>query len=141
MLEQHLNSPVLHYENEFIRIRTVNDILECNYKPNIVVDKSVSSLMIKKRIEFSNHMDRYLLSDCSGVKYWTMSSRNNDMKDEAYKYIKKCALIVDSTMLQTLWKFTTKIFPSPVEIKVFRTAKEGEKWLIKEMGQEINFTK
>ena len=118
-----------HYEDKDIHIYEEDDIMICNFKQGVVVNQELSSRMIKKRISASGNRDRKMISDCRGVKYWTMSSRNNDMKKDAFKYISVSALVIKNPILGKIWQFTVSLFPTPIEVKVFYNFDEAWNWI------------
>lgn len=124
---------MIGYEDVDIKLEIKNGIMWGTYKDGVVINKDVSSKMIKERIKFSKGKSYPLLGDSLGVKYWTMSSRNNDMKEEAYNLMSHLALVLPSRITSTIWNFTIRLFPPPIPTKVFYDLEDAEVWLREKM--------
>lgn len=124
------------FEDDSIFIRKEDGIFVCGFKEDVIVDRTISSRLIKKRIELSKGKNQSVLGDFRGVKYWTMSSRNNDMKEKGYEYIKRTAVVMPNPSIKIIWAFVSKIFPPPVPLKSFTNYETAKKWLLNEREKD-----
>ena len=130
---------MLHYEDNDIKIEEKDDILICTFQKDVIVSKAVSSKMISKRIEYSKGKDRHVISDARKIRYWTFSSRNNDMKEHGFKLISKAAIIVKKGVSGTLYEFAIKLFPPPVTLRPFYNFEDAFNWLKSEINKDAIF--
>lgn len=118
------------YEDHEIKLEIIDGIMWGTFKDGVIITKEMSSKIIRERIKFSNGKSYPVMADCTGVKYWTMSSRNHDMKKQAYDLIDFTAVLVSSVIVPILWKYTSLLFPPPVPCKVFSSKEEALKWMM-----------
>lgn len=111
------------------------EILLHRYKKDVVIDAEVSSSAIKKRLELSPK-EMYLICDAYEVKYWTMSSRNNDMQARAFDKIIKAAVVLPKSSISILWSLAIIISPPPIPVKVFKKHKDAKTWLLNEIKKD-----
>ena len=125
------------FEDNDIRVEIKDGIMYNLYKNGVIIDKEVTSKMISERMKLSNGQSYPLISNASEAKYWTLSSRNNDMKAHAFELIDYAALVVPTSIGSSLWNFTIKLFPPPILIKVFYDVKQAEEWIISKRNKTL----
>ena len=120
----------MRYEDQNVLLYIEDEILVAKYKSNCIVTKEVSETAISERIKLSNHKSYKVLGDFRFVKYWTMDSRNNSMKERAYDLVSCAAIVVNSKIIRIIWGFTVRLFPMPVPNKIFKDIESAKAWLI-----------
>lgn len=118
------------YEDQNVILYIENGILYSIYKEGCIVTKEVSNRVISERIRLSKGVSYPVIADIQGVKYWTMGSRNSDMKEDAYKLISCAAIVIKSKLIRITWDFTVRLFPMPVPNKIFNEIEEARKWIV-----------
>lgn len=129
------SKPVILFENDHYTFIMDGEILWHRYKKDVIIDASVSSSAIKKRLELSQE-SKYLICDAFEVKYWTMSSRNNDMMDRAYEKITKAAVILPKSSISVLWFLAIILSPPPIPTKTFKKHQDAKAWLLNEIKKD-----
>ena len=118
------------YEDHEIKLEIRDGTMWAIFKDGVIITKEISSKIIRERIKFSNNISYPVVVDCRGIKYWTMSSRNHDMKEQAFNLIDYAAVIISSRAIAIIWNYTSKLSPQPVPCKTYHSEKEAKKWMV-----------
>ena len=119
------------YEDVNYSLVLQDGIMVGEIKEGVVINKDVSAIMIRERLRLSEGKSYPVILDGRKAKYWTMSSRNNYMKELSYDLITAAAVILSSPIMKVIWNYTTKLFPPPVPLKVFPERESAIEWLQK----------
>jgi len=100
-------------------------------KAGCIITKDVSEAMILERIKISKEVSYTVILDSRLVKYWTMDSRNNNMKANAYVLVKCAAIVIKSKAVKVMWNYAIRLFAVPVPSKVFNELEQAQVWVEK----------
>ena len=117
------------FEDNDVLIELKDGIMYVIFKKDVIVTKSLSEKIISERIKMSENISYPVLTDGRNLKYWTMESRNNDMKKEAYHLISFTAMVINSKPIRIMLDFAVKYLPMPIESRVFNDFNKAEEWL------------
>lgn len=116
------------YEDQFVELYIRGGVFYAVFKEGCIITKEVSANMIEKRLAMSKGKVYPILVDGRNVKYWTMDSRNNHMKDHSYDLIEISAMVLNSS-IKVIFSFALRLFPAPVKSKFFSSVEDAQAWI------------
>lgn len=119
----------MEMENEYIKLKIIDDILLCTFKPGLKINLPLAKEMVQFRLEFIKGQAYPTLVDMRALVSITKESREYFGGKEATHGIKALALWVESPFTKLLANFFIEINKPPVITQAFKTDREAIQWL------------
>jgi hypothetical protein len=116
-------------EDEDFKCYLKDGIVFSSFKHDCIMDLELIKKGIAARIKVSGGIDRPVLIDARGVRYWTRESKEYGMSKEAIVYIKATGIIVNSLVLRISINWALKTFKQDHPSRFFTDEDKAVKWL------------
>ncbi len=116
-------------ESLYVNLELLNNILVARYKSGPKINLDAAKIILKERLEFTNHKDMPVLVIDSGLVSMNKEARDFLSSPEGVKGIRASAIISSSVVNSMLVNFILKISRPNLPVKVFTSRKAAEEWL------------